>query len=79
MSALAGAVGDSNVVRYIGLGSRSGHRFWVGYVIVELNTLSLGLICVVAPYSLLLSWIRRSLWFKLAVVLGVVAKPWSSW
>jgi len=78
VSALAGAVGDCNVVRYVGLGSRSGHRFWVGYV-VELNSLSLGLIRVVAPYSPSLSWIRRSLWFKLAVVLGIVAKPWASW
>jgi len=79
VSVLAGAVGDSNVVCYIGLGSRSGHCFWVGYVIVELNSLSLGLIHVVAPYSPSLSWIRRLLWFKLAIVLGVVAKPWSSW
>jgi hypothetical protein len=40
-----------------------------------LDMSSLGLSRVVAPYSLFLRWIRRSLWFELVVVLGIVTEP----
>jgi len=43
---------------------RYTHRCWVEYVVVGLNSLSLGFIRVVSPYSPSLRWIWLSLWWS---------------
>jgi len=55
---------DSIRVAVVGRRWPPTHRCWVEYVVVGLNSLSLGFIRVVSPYSPSLRWIWLSLWWS---------------